>query len=141
MKNWRQVVKIHAISLTPCVKTSLLQPKILISYLHISVFNAIVYHLNKVSSTISTNLNTRYWDKKRNSYCEVLVVATFLQSENIKFTNMSVDMAFEVLYNPRKMSLESKISTTFQQHFLPNHSMVQIQLLLLLTERLAWCEP
>ena len=39
------------------------KPKILISYLHISIFNAIVYHLNKMSSTISTNLKTRYWNK------------------------------------------------------------------------------
>ena len=45
-------------------------------------------------------------------------------------------MANEVLYDFRKLSHESKISTTLQQYFLPNHSMVQIQLLQLLTERL-----
>jgi len=39
------------------------KPKLLISYLHISIFNAIMDHLNKMSSTISTNLNTRYWNK------------------------------------------------------------------------------
>lgn len=60
---WKTDVNLlnHTLSLTQCIKTRKYWSH---SYLHISIFNAIMHHLYKMSSTISTNLNIRYWNKK-----------------------------------------------------------------------------
>lgn len=61
---WKTDVNLlnHTLSLTQCIKK--LRKYWSDSYLHISIFNAIMHHLYKMSSTISTNLNIRYWNKK-----------------------------------------------------------------------------